>query len=215
MTTQDVIAELQEHASPAYLAGMARFGIDSSKAIGVKLPIIRKMAKAIKKNHELALELWETDIHEALILATLIADPKHLTEKQMDHWTHHFYSWDVCDQACGNLFVYAPFVLDKIAEYTTSEQEFVKRAGFVLMAEFAVHQKKAVDGILIAFLPTIEREAWDDRNFVKKAANWALRQIGKRNTMLRKVAIDCAERILEQNTKAARWIAKDALKELT
>ncbi|PTQ95097.1 3-methyladenine DNA glycosylase AlkD [Mucilaginibacter yixingensis] len=215
MTVQEVITHFKEQSSPAYHAGMARFGIDSSKALGVKLPIIRKLAKNIKKDHTLAMELWETDIHEAKILATLIADPKQLTEAQMDHWTHGFYSWDVCDQACGNLFVYAPFVLDKVLEYTTSEHEFVKRAGFVLMAEYAVHQKKADDRILISFLPIIEREAWDNRNFVKKATNWALRQIGKRNTMLRKVAIDCAERILEQDSKAARWIAKDALKELS
>lgn len=214
MTTTAVIVNLKEQSSPIYHAGMVRFGIDSSKALGVKLPIIRKLAKSIRKDHSLAMDLWETDIHEAKILATLIADPKLLTVEQMGHWTHSFYSWDVCDQACGNLFVYAPFVLDKVLEYTTAEQEFVKRAGFVLMAEYAVHQKKADDGILISFLPIIEREAWDGRNFVKKANNWALRQIGKRNTMLRKLAIDCAERILEQDTKPAKWIANDALKEL-
>lgn len=215
MTAEEVITHLQEKSSPAYHAGMARFGIDSSKALGVKIPDVRKLARSIKKDHGLAMELWETGIHEARILATLIADPQQFSPADMDRWTNDFYSWDICDQACGNLFDRTPYVLDKIIEYTQSEVEFVKRAGFVLMAEYAVHHKKADDSVFLQFFPIMEREAWDDRNFVKKAVNWALRQIGKRSTLLRKAAIDCADRILEQDTKAARWIAKDALKELS
>lgn len=214
MTLSEALDYLNEHSSAQYLAGMSRFGIDSSRALGVKLPDIRKLAKLIKKDHNLAMELWDTNLHEARILATLVAEPAKLTEQQMNKWVNDFYSWDICDQACGNLFIRTPFVLDKIREYTTSEQAFVKRCSFVLMAEYAVHLKKATDDIFLSFLPIIEREARDDRNFVKKAVNWALRQIGKRNTLLKHAAIDSAERILEQDSKAARWIAKDALREL-
>lgn len=214
MNLTEALSLLKEKSSPQYLVGMARFGIDSNSALGVKIPEVRKLAKMIKKDHGLAMQLWDSKIHEARILATLVADPKQLTPKQMDKWTHEFYSWDVCDQACGNLFDRTPYASDKILEYTQSEQEFVKRAGFVLMAEFAVHDKKATDDVFLRMLPIIEREAWDDRNFVKKAVNWALRQIGKRNTMLKHAAIACAERILVQDNKAARWIARDALKEL-
>ncbi|GAB3935635.1 DNA alkylation repair protein [Mucilaginibacter myungsuensis] len=214
-TSEDIIDTLKDLSSLQYLAGMARFGIDNTKALGVKIPEVRKLAKIIKKDHQLALELWDTDIHEARILATLIADHVQLTPTQMDHWTHQFVSWDVCDQACGNLFWKTPFAMDKVLEYTKSEHEFVKRAGFVLMAEFAVHQKKAADETFYPFFPIIKREAWDGRNFVKKAVNWALRQIGKRNEVLREAAIECAERVLKQGSKSAKWIAKDALKELS
>ncbi|MES2276635.1 MAG: DNA alkylation repair protein [Bacteroidota bacterium] len=214
MTLPETLHHLKQQSSAQYLAGMARFGIDSSHALGVKLPEIRKLAKVIKKDHQLATELWTSGIHEARILASIIAQPAKLTEQQMDKWVSEFYSWDICDQACSNLFIRTPFAMDKLLEYSASESEFVKRAGFVLMAEYAVHHKKVTDDVLLAFLPIIEREAWDNRNFVKKAVNWALRQIGKRNTLLRHAAIECAERILEQDTKAAKWIAKDALREL-
>jgi len=197
MTLPETLDLLKEKSSPQYLAGMLRFGIDNSKALGVKVPEIRKLAKIIKKDHQLAEELWQSGIHEARLLATMIADPKQVTPEQMDSWTNDFTSWDLCDQACGNLFDRTPFAIDKAFEYSQSELEFVKRAGFVLMAEFAVHDKKATDDQFLPFLPVIEREAWDERNFVKKAVNWALRQIGKRNTLLRHAAIDCAERILE------------------
>lgn len=214
MTLSETLSLLKEKSSQRYLEGMLRFGIDNSKALGVKVPEIRKLAKIIKKDHQLAEELWQSGIHEARLLATMIADPRQVTPAQMDSWVNDFASWDVCDQACGNLFDRTPFAIDKAFEYSQSETEFVKRAGFVLMAEFAVHDKKATDDQFLPFFAVIEREAWDNRNFVKKAVNWALRQIGKRNTLLRYAAIDCAERILEQDTKAARWIAKDALKEL-
>jgi 3-methyladenine DNA glycosylase AlkD len=144
----------------------------------------------------------------------MIADPAQVTPEMMDSWVNDFTSWDICDQACGNLFDRTPFALDKALEYSAAELEYVKRAGFVLMAEFAVHDKKATDDKFLALLPVIEREAWDDHNFVKKAINWALRQIGKRNSLLRHAAIQTAERILAQDTKAAKWIAKDALREL-
>lgn len=215
MDLSQTIDHLREKSSPQYLAGMARFGIVGTKALGVKVPDLRKLAKTIKKDHELVQQLWNTGIHEARLLATMVADPSQVTPQQMDSWVHEFASWDVCDQACGNLFDRTPFVIDKALEYCASEQEYVKRAGFVLMAEYAVHYKKAEDTVFLGFLPVIEREAWDERNFVKKAVNWALRQIGKRNSLLRHAAIQSAERILLQDSKAAKWIAKDALKELS
>lgn len=192
---------------------MKRFSVDNSKALGVSLPNLRKIAKSIKKDHQLALELWATGIHECRVLASLVDDPKHVTQEQMDSWAADFYSWDVCDQVCGNLFDRTPYAIEKAFEYSRSEKEYIKRAGFVLMAEFAVHDKKANDESFMPFFPIIEREAWDDRNFVKKAVNWALRQIGKRNRNLGKAAKECALRIAQQKNKAAKWIAKDALAE--
>lgn len=211
---QFVLEHLKEKADATYLKGMSRFGIDSSKALGVKLPEIHKLAKTIKKDHELALALWDTQIHEARILASLIADPKLVTPELMDSWTGDFYSWDICDQVCGNLFDRTPFAIDKAIEYSTHEQEFVKRAGFVLMAEYAVHHKTAPDEVFINLFPIMEREAWDNRNFVKKAVNWALRQIGKRNNILKVNAINTARNIYNQPAKSAKWIAKNALDEL-
>jgi len=214
MDATTVIEMLKEMASPAYRDGMLRFGIANDKALGVKVPAIRKLAKEIKKDHTLALALWETAVHEARLLATMIADAKQVTKAGMDKWVLDFATWDVCDQACGNLFDRTPFAIEKAIEYSAREEEFVKRAGFVLMAELAVHDKKADDMIFIQFFPIIEHEACDERNFVKKAINWALRQIGKRNNTLKPLAIATAERISLQNTKAAKWIAADALREL-
>ncbi|SFM87965.1 3-methyladenine DNA glycosylase AlkD [Chitinophaga sp. YR627] len=215
MAVTEIIDLLKEKADASYHAGMLRFGIDNEKALGVKIPEVRKLAKIIKKDHALALQLWETHIHEARILASLIADPKLVTPQLIDNWTKDFTSWDICDQACGNLFDRTPYAIEKALEFSKREEEFVKRAGFVLMAELAVHDKKANDKTFTQFFPVIEREAWDNRNFVKKAVNWALRQIGKRNDTLRPLAIQCAERILLQDSKAAKWIAGDALRELT
>lgn len=197
-----------------YREGMLRFGVDNTTALGVSTPQLRKLAKEIKTNQQLSLELWETGIHECRILASMIGDPKQVTPQQMDQWTNEFYSWDICDQVCGNLFDRTEFAIEKALEYSTSEKEFVKRAGFVLMAEFAVHNKKAGDEVFLQFFPIIEREARDDRNFVKKAVNWALRQIGKRNQTLLSIAIETAKRIQKQENKAARWIANNALAEL-
>jgi 3-methyladenine DNA glycosylase AlkD len=159
--------------------------------------------------------LWKTGIHEARILASLVDDPTLVTPEQIDLWVKDFNSWDLCDQVCGNLFDRTPFAIEKAMEFSASKEEFIKRAGFVLMAEYAVHNKTAKDGVFTALLPIIEREAWDDRNFVKKAVNWALRQIGKRNINLEAAAIECANRILTQNSKPGKWIASNALNELT
>jgi len=209
----EIISTLKQISDPKYLEGMERFSVDNSKALGVSLPNLRKVAKGIKKDHQMALELWATGIHECRVLASLVDDPKLVTPEQMDSWAADFYSWDVCDQVCGNLFDRTPYAIEKALEYSRSEKEYIKRAGFVLMAEFAVHDKKASDGAFMSFFPIIEREAWDDRNFVKKAVNWALRQIGKRNRALGEAAKECALRIAQQESRVAKWIAKDALAE--
>lgn len=214
MDVQEVIDLLKEKANKQYHAGMLRFGISNDKALGVKIPEVRKLAKLIKKDHQLAQQLWDTGVHEARILASMIDDPKQVTPQQIDAWTKDFATWDVCDQVCGNLFDRTPYAIDKAIEFSSRQEEFIKRAGFVLMAEYAIHNKKADDLVFIKFFPMMEREAWDDRNFVKKAVNWALRQIGKRNKTLRPLAIECAQRIAQQNNKAAKWIAADALREL-
>jgi len=214
-SVDEIVDLLKQKSNPTHLAGMKRYGIDSSKALGIPLPELRKIAKGIKKDHELALTLWKTSLHEARILASLVDIPVKVTTEQFDAWTADFYSWDLCDQVCGNLFDRTPFAIEKAIAYSAREEEFVKRAGFVLMAEYAVHQKKANDEIFINFLQIIEREACDGRNFVKKAINWALRQIGKRNGALRIHAIESANRILAKECKAAKWIASDALNELT
>jgi 3-methyladenine DNA glycosylase AlkD len=214
MDVQQTIQQLKQKSDPLHLQGMKRFGIVNSTALGVSMPKVRQLAKEIKTDQVLSRELWETGIHECRILASMIGDPQLVTPQQMDHWVADFQSWDVCDQVCGNLFDRTPYAVDKALEYSLSGKEYIKRAGFVLMAEFAVHDKKAGNDQFIPFFSIIEREAWDDRNFVKKAVNWALRQIGKKNRNLHHLAIECAKRIAQQESKAAKWIAKDALKEL-
>jgi 3-methyladenine DNA glycosylase AlkD len=210
-----VIDELKALANPDNLAGMARFGISTTNTLGISMKILEPVAKRIKKDHALALQLWDSGIHEARLLACMIDDPKQVTEAQMETWVADFDSWDVCDQACNKVFDKTPYAYSKSVEWTGREAEFVKRAGFVLIATLAVHDKKASDQPFIDFLPIIEREAGDSRNFVKKAVNWALRQIGKRNLTLNALAIQTSEAIRQQDSKAAKWIAADALRELT
>ena len=214
MNAAEVIDLLKQKSNALHLEGMKRYGIDNSKALGVSMPKVSQLAKKIKKDQALSLALWDTGIHECRILASMIGDPKQVSPKQMDKWVADFHSWDVCDQVCGNLFDRSEFAIDKAIEYSSSEQEYIKRAGFVLMAEFAVHNKKAADIEFLQFFPIMEREAWDNRNFVKKAVNWALRQIGKRNKTLHQLAIETAKRISQQDSRAAKWIAKNALDEL-
>lgn len=215
MDYDEVLATLKAQANPTNAAGMNRFGIRPQTTVyGISVVELRKFAKAIGKNHALALQLWNSGVHEARIIATVIADPKQVTESQMDEWVRSFDSWDICDQCCLNLFRRTPFAHEKAVEWSAEEAEFVKRAGFTLIATLAVHDKKAPDSVLETYLPIIEREAGDDRNFVKKAVNWALRQIGKRSPHLNRLAIQAAEHIQTQDSKAARWIAKDALREL-
>jgi 3-methyladenine DNA glycosylase AlkD len=194
---------------------MAKFAVGGQHTLGISVPTLRQLAKEIGTDHNLAQELWASGIHEARLLATMIDIPNQVTEQQMDAWVKDFDSWDVCDQCCLNLFRKTPFAYDKVEEWSRREEEFVKRAGFALMATLAVHDKKAGDDTFIAFLPIIKREATDERNFVKKAVNWALRQIGKRNLSLNQFAIHAVQEIQQLDSKSARWIAADALRELT
>ena len=210
----DILKLLKSHTNKDALAGMARFGINTKNAYGVPIPILRKIAKETGKDHALALELWSSGIHDARILATMIDSPGSLTEEQMDCWVKDFDSWDVCDQCCNNLFSKVPFAFNKAIEWSRRDEEFVRRAGFVLMATLSVHEKKAGDDKFIPFLLIIKSASSDERNFVKKAVNWALRQIGKRNIPLNKKAIDTAKDIMKLESKSARWIAADALREL-
>ncbi len=210
----EIIKELKSVANPEAVQGMARFGINPKNTLGVSIPVLRDMAKRTGRDHSLAQELWDSSIHEARILAALIDDPAEVTEQQMESWVKEFDSWDICDQVCSNLFDGTKFAFRKAMEWSKREEEFVKRAGFVLMAALSVHDKKAEDEHFISFFPLLKAAATDDRNYVKKAVNWALRQIGKRNLALNRKAIEMAEEIQKMNSKAARWIASDALREL-
>jgi 3-methyladenine DNA glycosylase AlkD len=214
-TSKEILEQLKAQANPANVEGMARYGINPHNTLGVSMPVLRAIARQTKRNHPLALELWDSGIHEACILAVLVADPKQVDEELMEHWVYDFDSWDVCDQVCSNLFDKTPFAYQKAVEWAGRQPEYVKRAGFVLMAALAVHDKQATDRSFEVFFPVILREAVDERNFVKKAVNWALRGIGKRNKVLNAQATDLARQIAQIDSRVARWIASDALKELT
>ena len=214
MEARELLSVLRTHANPANVVGMARYGINSKGTLGVPIPVLRQLAKEAGRSHELAAELWASGIHEARILATLIEDPARVTGRQMDRWVSDLDSWDVCDQACQNLFRYTPSAFAKAAKWARSRREFVRRAGFSLMAGLAVKARTASDAQFEAFFPLITEAAMDDRNMVRKAVNWALRQIGKRNLRLCAKAIALAEEIRNRDSRAARWVASDALREL-
>jgi 3-methyladenine DNA glycosylase AlkD len=213
-SVDNLIKKLKSLSNPGAIEGMARYGINPDKNLGVSIPDLRQVARETGKNHKLANELWATGIHDARILAGMIGQPDEVTEKQMEQWVGDFDSWDVCDEVCMNLFEKLPFAYNKAVEWSSRDEEFIKRAGFVLMARLAVSDKKAADEKFISFLPFIKKESTDSRNFVKKAVNWALRQIGKRNITLNKLAIKAGEEIYSIDSKSARWIASDALREL-
>jgi 3-methyladenine DNA glycosylase AlkD len=215
MNSAEMVAQLRARANPAALEGMARFGINPASALGISMPDLRALARRTGRDHRLAQDLWETGLHEARILASLVDDPREVDEEQLERWVKDFDSWDVCDQVCSNLFDRTPFAYQKAVEWSGRGEEFVKRAGFVLMAGLAVHDKKAGDEQFESFLPLIVREAVDERNFVKKAVNWALRGIGKRNRNLNTHALETAREIAQLDSKTARWIAADALRELS
>jgi 3-methyladenine DNA glycosylase AlkD len=215
MRCEEVLKRLKAFANPANVAGIARFGINPENTLGISVPALRKMAKEIGRDHALAQELWASGVHEGRMLASLIDDPRLVTEEQMERWAADFDSWDVCDGCCAELFDETPFAYRKAVEWAGRNEEFVKRAAFALMAWLAVHDKRAPDEAFAAFLPVIKRESGDGRNFVKKAVNWALRQIGKRNAALNAAAIQTAQEIQSMGSKPGRWIASDALRELT
>ena len=210
----ELLAQLRASANPDNLEGMARYGMSVENRLGVSMPEISGIAKQIGRDHALALELWDSGIAEARILAALVGEPAKLTEAEMDAWVADFDSWDVCDQVCMKLFDRSPFARKKVFEWAERDEEFVRRAAFSLIASIAWHDKNASDDDLLAFLPLIRSAATDERNFVKKAVSWALRHIGKRNARLNAAALAEAREIAKLDSKAARWIARDAIREL-
>ncbi len=214
LEVKQVVDRLRSIGDPKAVEGMARFGIQSSNSFGVSVPKLRTLAREVGRDHILALKLWETGLHDARILATMVDDPREVTVAQMEKWVQDFDSWDVVDGCCGSLFDKTPFAVAKAKEWCRREEEYEKRAGFVLMAELAVHDKDAKDQVFLDFLPLIIGGASDRRNFVKKAVNWALRQIGKRNLKLNRAAVSTALKIQKMELGAAKWVASDALREL-
>jgi 3-methyladenine DNA glycosylase AlkD len=214
-TSAEIIKKLKARGSLKNIKGMARFGISGEGRLGVSMPDIRRIAKEAGRNHDTALRLWKSGIPEARIVASIVADPEKLTEAEMERWVSGFDSWDVCDQVCMNLFQEVPFARRKIREWARREEEFVRRAAFALIACLAWHDDEAPDTVFTGFFPLIKRYAGDERNFVKKAVNWALRNIGKRNTRLNKAAIRTAKDLSHAESRSARWIGADALRELT
>jgi 3-methyladenine DNA glycosylase AlkD len=209
-----VVARLRGMGRERDRTGMARYGINVDGALGVSVTSLRRLARELPRDHGLAAGLWETGIHEARILASMVEEPDRVTSRQMDRWARDFDSWDLCDQCCQNLFWRTPFAESKSVAWARRTREFEKRAGFALMASAAVKDRDAPDARFLGYLELIEREATDSRNFVRKAVNWALRQIGKRNRRLHRAALASARRIARVDDPAARWVAADALREL-
>lgn len=223
-TSKDILSTLGKMANhnPKALAGMARFGINVDKAWVISIPNLRKYAADLRRNidaerrHGLALTVWESGVHEAKILAGFMDSPELVTEDQMEEWAKDFDSWDIVDMVCGNLFDRTEFAVKKAMEWSSRKEEFIKRAGFVIMAGLSVHNKKMSDKNFIEFLDIIKKEAWDERNFVRKSVNWALRQIGKsRNRNLYRKALVVSKKLYESDNKSERWIGSDAYRELT
>lgn len=213
-SVEQVVERLQARARPDQLAGMASFGMAVEQRLGVSIPELRQIAKEVGKDHQLALELWDTGIAEARIVAAMVDRPEDLTEEQMERWVAGFNSWDVCDQVCMNLFEKSPLVWKKIVDWSGREEEYVRRAAYALIACLAWHDKRTTDMEFIRLFPVIKQGATDERNYVKKAVSWALRNVGKRNRNLNQAAIELAEEIGRIDSKAARWIASDVLREL-
>ena len=213
-TCEVVLRELRSLGEARNVEGMARFGIVAKNVYGVSKPKIDLLARQIGRDRRLALQLWGSGVHDARILAGMIDDASQVTSPQMDKWVRHFDNWDVCDGTCCHLFVFCKPAWQKAIEWSGRKEEFIKRAGFALMAYLAYRDKTAPDASFRNLLPIIEKHSSDDRNFVRKAVNWALRNIGKRNLRLNRAAIRAAEHIRRQKSRTARWIAGDALREL-
>jgi len=215
VNVDEVLGMLREKADPSQLEGMARYGMAIEKRLGVKVPEMRKIAKRVGKEHQLALDLWKTGVAEARILASMVDEPEQVDEAQMDAWAAEFDSWDVCDQVCMNLFEKTPLAWGKILEWSGRDEEYVKRAAYALIACLAWHDKRAEDEKFVELIPVIKAGAADGRNYVKKAVSWALRNIGKRNPRLHQVALEAARELQGLEAKSARWIGSDAIRDLT
>ena len=213
--TNAILTTLYSKANPKNVEGMARFGIKSTaKVLGISMPFLQSLKKSIGKNHDLALDLWQTDILEARILAAFIADPKLMKKTTINSWVRDFDNWAICDGVCMHCFRDTPYAQERALKWVKQKQEFVRRAGFTLIATLCVNDKKTDDAVFLQYLPIIKKYATDDRTYVKKAVNWALRQIGKRSLKLNPSAIKTAEEIHRMNSSSAKWIASDALREL-
>ena len=211
-TSEEIITTLRSLATADTFASQSRFGIQGRERLGVSLYDLRKIAKGIR-NHELAMKLWQSGIHEARMIAAMVDEPEKVTRDQLESWVAGFDSWDICDIVTDELFIHAPDMLQVIPLWARREEEYVKRAAFAMIAALVVHRKDIPDDVVRGYFPIIEAAADDDRNFVKKAVNWALRNIGKWKPTLRSEAIACAKRILQHESRSAQWIAKDAIKE--
>lgn len=213
-TVKDIVADLKSLSSNNHKKGFSHFKIDDSTALGVSMPLIRNLARDIGKDSELARHLWAEGHHECKLLASIVADPKTFTSADADNWVNDFYSWDICDQAASNLFRKTDFIWDKIGTWFDLEGEFQRRAGFASLAVLTVHHKKAEDQLFLDCFPFIEKYATDERNFVKKAINWAIREMGKRRINLHPACIELCHRLVDLDSPSSKWIATDALREL-
>lgn len=209
-----LLTRLRSLANPRNVAGMARFGIVGKGRLGISMPALRTIARETGKHHRLALHLWHTRIPEAMIVASMVAEPEKMTAQQAEELVTAFNSWDVCDQTCLNLFVKSPLAWTLVKRWARRDEEFVRRAAFSLIACLAVHDKDADDKKFIGALKLVYAASTDDRNFVKKAVNWALRGIGKRNRVLHAAALDTARKLQHTSSRSARWIAADTIREL-
>ncbi len=214
MVLQDIIEILEEEASADHSKSLSYYGIETQKAYGIKLPVLRKLAKEIGKNQKLAEELWQHEYHEAKLLAGMIAEPKKFDLTLADNWVQDIYSWDVCDQLCTNLLVKTDFAWELPERWIPNEQEFVRRAGLAMIVVLRIHHKKAKDEEFEKFFPLLKEYATDERNFVKKAVNWVIRELGKRSVKHHPIMMELCEELLEMNSKCASWIARDAIREL-
>ena len=214
MTSEDVLQWLRRKGTRKTVAGMARYGIAAKRAFGVPMGTLKVLSRKSGKNHALAMELWDSGWYEARLLAALIGEPDRLTRRQMNAWAFGFENWADCDTACFALFDRSPLAWDKARQWSASPREFVKRGGFVLMACLALHDKGAADKPFLDFLPLIEKGARDERNFVSKGVNWALRSIGRRNRTLKTAALKVATRLARSEAAAPRWVGRDTLRQL-
>jgi 3-methyladenine DNA glycosylase AlkD len=212
---KDILATLKRKGSRRNREGMARYAIVAPRVFGVSVGTLRQMGKTLGRDHGLALALWKTGWYEARMLASFVDEPAKVTPAQMDRWAKDFDNWAICDTICFHLFDKTPFAFQKIAQWSRRREEFVKRASFALLASVALHDKQAPDAPFLRTLPLIERAAADDRNFVKKGVSWALRGVGRRNRRLNRAAVALSRRLAASPSPAARWVGKDALRELT
>lgn len=214
-TVGSVMAWIRKTGSPKVRAGMTRFGIPNDHAVGIPVGVLRAEAKRIGRNHPLAMQLWKTGSYEAQLLASMVADPAKLTSAQMESWCRDFDNWGTVDTACFTLFDRSPQAWKMIPKWVKANGEFQKRAGFVLMACLAAHDKQAPDAAFLEFFPLIEKGASDDRNFVKKGVSWALRHVGHRNAALHAAAVKAATKLSKSEDATERWIGRDALRDIT